>query len=100
METIKEQLEDIFGEPSLCKRCNKDHRKEAPSQNCLQKQIDQLQAENKKYVECLTMILRRDCYSAINNPYCDGGDCDCVWERVCQTIDPKRWKEVQALKGE
>ena len=63
------------------------------------KENSDLEAENEKYLDCLKMILRRDCCSAINNPYCDGGDCDCVWERVCQTIDPTRWNEVKALKG-
>lgn len=61
--------------------------------------VVKLQAENEKYLDCLKMILRRACCSPLNNPYCDGGDCDCVWERVCQTIDPKRWEEVQALQG-
>ena len=64
------------------------------------KENSDLEAENEKYLDCLKMILRRDCCSAINNPYCDGGDCDCVWERVCQTIDPTRWNEVKALRKE
>ena len=60
-----------------------------------------LQAENTEYLDCLEMIFRRDCCSAINSPDCDdGSECDCVWERVCQTIDPKRWKELQALQEE
>ena len=62
-------------------------------------EIDRLEAERDKYLNCLKMILRRDCCSPLNSPFCDGGDCDCVWERVCQTIDPIRWKEVQALQG-
>lgn len=28
-----------------CKRCGEDHRKVAPSQQCLQKQVDELKAE-------------------------------------------------------
>ena len=63
-------------------------------------QFKRIEAENDKYLDCLNMVLGRDCCSAINSPYCDGegSECDCVWERVCQTVDPERWKEVQALK--
>ncbi len=43
METIKEQLGDIFGEP--CVRCGKNHAVEAPSQSCLQEKVEQLQAQ-------------------------------------------------------
>ena len=46
MDTIKEQLGDIFGE--ACTRCGKNHAIEAPNQNCLQKHIDQLQSELAK----------------------------------------------------
>ena len=59
-------------------------------------EIKRLKKEKEDYLDCLKMILNRECCAEL----CDSSDCDCVWERVCQTIDPERWKEIQAPKGE
>ncbi len=49
MDTIKEQLGDIFGQ--VCTRCGKNHAIEAPSQNCYQKQVEQLQNKIERLEE-------------------------------------------------
>ncbi len=84
----------------------------------LREQIEQLQAKNKElktevkqwkmrtdeaanivadYEELknvLEKILKRE--DCVCNSY---EDCDCTWELVCKTIDPKRWAKLQAMKG-